>query len=700
MKKGLGKLLFKRGNKPTNEKSQEIVVNDTYKPVYESYDRESSGSIYSTFGTESMEMPKAEEEETTTDEDTIEEDIKREKTAARLSKRLSGGHFGSAGGLMLSMIETSPPPEDIQESMINWKRKSGQMLQKFVLPEEEVDEAEEARGCALKLWDEDETFVQREKIAEWLGQSKSLNATTLSEYMAFFDFKTMRIDSSFRKVCSKLYFRAEAQQIDRILEAFAKRYWECNPRSILRNSDTVYAIVYSILLLNTDLHVAQGNYTRMTRQVFIKNTMTTIRDQPANKSESFPPMWETQIESYLKDLYTSVKHNQILHPLSQQHEMVNNTKRLSIMGTRRMNDFKKNINTIMNKNGARESVFYQEDPIPRKSTSSVNKPRSPYTLRSPRRDSFSSIQSSSSVPHVDPLPDRPPYHKEGLVMRKHLLECANQKAKHREWRECLLVVSQGRLRMFDNNAEESSLLSRAGNSSFANISDTLRPNNISSFSVAPKSSISSSSISSATVDNNKWAFTHSLGSIQLSHSLSNSLPPPGYNRSRPFVFAIQEPNGGVFLFQTKSQDQTLEWVATCNYWAARESKEPLLGGVGNIEYGWGSCLDNLQLDLASNDTVNISTWLPPTPTTVPSTLDEATQYDNLRRYLDSLNEEIDQHGDIKDKMLIRFPHKSQYHVRVLANWEAKSKYMLHEIIKYQNYCDVLEKSISEKREDL
>lgn len=43
--------------------------------------------------------------------------------------------------------------------------------------------------------------------------------------------------------------------------------------------------------------------------------------------------------------------------------MVNNTKRLSIMGTRRMNDFKRNINTIMNKNGARESVFYQEDPI-------------------------------------------------------------------------------------------------------------------------------------------------------------------------------------------------------------------------------------------------------------------------------------------------------------------------------------------------
>ena len=29
----------------------------------------------------------------------------------------------------------------------------------------------------------------------------------------------------------------------------------------------------------------------------------------------------------------------------------------------------------------------------------------------------------------------------------------------------------------------------------------------------------------------------------------------------------------------------------------------------------------------------------------------------------------------------------------MHNWEAKSKYLLHDIIKYQNYCDALEKSI-------
>ena len=34
-----------------------------------------------------------------------------------------------------------------------------------------------------------------------------------------------------------------------------------------------------------------------------------------------------------------------------------------------------------------------------------------------------------------------------------------------------------------------------------------------------------------------------------------------------------------------------EWVSTCNYWAARLSKEPLAGGVSNMEYGWNRVAD-------------------------------------------------------------------------------------------------------------
>ena len=68
----------------------------------------------------------------------------------------------------------------------------------------------------------------------------------------------------------------------------------------------VYAVVYSVLLLNTDLHVAQGNYSRMTRQEFIRNTMAAVHDQQSvcieieKGSPEFTREWEVEVEGYLK----------------------------------------------------------------------------------------------------------------------------------------------------------------------------------------------------------------------------------------------------------------------------------------------------------------------------------------------------------------------------------------------------------------
>lgn len=70
--------------------------------------------------------------------------------------------------------------------------------------------------------------------------------------------------------------------------------------------DIVYAVAYSLLLLNTDLHVAQGNHARMTRQAFVRNTMSTIEDQlrmlPPEKRRGhlFTKTWEADMEICLK----------------------------------------------------------------------------------------------------------------------------------------------------------------------------------------------------------------------------------------------------------------------------------------------------------------------------------------------------------------------------------------------------------------
>ncbi|CEP17034.1 hypothetical protein [Parasitella parasitica] len=611
----------------------------------------------------------------------------------------------------------------------------------------------QVQETARALWNEDEAVVVKERMAEWLGQGKPFEAAVLEAYMQFFVFSEMQLDSAFRKLCSKLYFKAEAQQIDRILESFANRYWECNPASLFGSADVVYAVVYSLLLLNTDLHVAQGNHARMTRSEFIRNTMSTIRDQRGledlmgreKRSTEANRAWESNLEHTLKEMYTSVKNYQILQPLSRKSST---NKRGSLLGNSRVIGLKRSVNSIIRKSG-RESMLaidgHDSLSPPRSSTSSsYNRPITP-SIKSPRRESCSSTNSSAASfssrcgsPTLIPqqqqqhlqqpmmqylasptasslFPSRLPFCKEGIVMRKHLLENANHKARHREWRECYLEVHEGELRMYSlqsgqNQLGDKNLFRHSNATPSFNSLDAHSSNSINRLSSRPSSPVPFAGVLANTSIHSKWS-SHSqlVGKITLNHTLSNPLPPPGYNRHRPHVFAIQQSDGGVYLFQVPSAEEALEWVSTCNYWAARESKEPLPGGVGNMEYGWGACLNDVVVDLDTvrngydlkvnysstqdPDSIVINDWMPPTATMVSSQLDEKAQYDALQKHLAELNEEINQHRDIKNKILIKFPTKCNNYPKVISNWEARSKYLLHDIIKYQNYCDSLEKSI-------
>ncbi|CAJ0753834.1 3260_t:CDS:10 [Entrophospora sp. SA101] len=63
---------------------------------------------------------------------------------------------------------------------------------------------------------------------------------------------------------------AETQQIDRVMEAFAKRYHENNPE-LFPSSDTPYILAFSLLMLHTDAF-NKSVKRKMTKEDFIKNT--------------------------------------------------------------------------------------------------------------------------------------------------------------------------------------------------------------------------------------------------------------------------------------------------------------------------------------------------------------------------------------------------------------------------------------------
>src|SRR5271167_4849685 len=62
--------------------------------------------------------------------------------------------------------------------------------------------------------------------------------------------------------------------------------------SVFSDVDVVYAIAYSIFLLNTDLHIVDiSSSQRMTRQQFVRNTMHTILSTlPSSKRVSTEPI--------------------------------------------------------------------------------------------------------------------------------------------------------------------------------------------------------------------------------------------------------------------------------------------------------------------------------------------------------------------------------------------------------------------------
>jgi hypothetical protein len=153
-------------------------------------------------------------------------------------------------------------------------------------------------------------------------------------------------------------------------------------------------------------------------------------------------------------------------------------------------------------------------------------------------------------------------------------------------------------------------------------------------------------------------------------------------------------SGAVYFFQAGTEELVNEWVQTCNYWAARQSREPLAGGVSNMDYGWNRVGDVLQpgrpasddesarvrdfTDTASvrsarsnhsrfsrkdvaatmrigssprSDRTNIAEWKPPLAPSVSSTHDEETQLEALKKHVSTLTQELQGHNELRGPMM-------------------------------------------------
>ncbi|KAJ5154103.1 SEC7-like alpha orthogonal bundle [Penicillium coprophilum] len=694
-------------------------------------------------------------------------------------------------------------------------------------PGEAVEDGPTAadREQAQRLFDSQDQVVGNEPAAAWLGDPD--RAMVREAYMRLYNWSNLNIVSSLRALCDRLVLKGETQQVDRVLDAFSTRWCDCNPSHGFKATDVVHTICYSILLLNTDLHLADID-SKMTKSQFVRNTMPTIHRvamdaapekfetlRPVNRSKTqhheahsvptsarsatFPselsrssfdkdtdanvdagPLvntpftgtvraWEQQVETVLKEFYTSIQKERLplfgAQPEREVSRMSSNNFLGPSSGTLRRSPstisksgsdiFPRGRSAISSHGAARwsskprsragrlyppsmmgssrtslddqsvcsptGSSTWSKYSLGKFTSASVDSfgsdfPRGEYqqsigfanalSQAIIREDSATSVYSYEEPERTTPLLEDDslalagaPWAKEGSLKHKHHLDAVDKRAKDRNWNDCFAVIQQGWMRLF----------------SFSNPTKSMRQK--------------SKQRGGVVVGGGNWTENaEELWKFMLRQTIASALPSPGYSKSRPHVWALSLPTGAVHLFQAGTPEIVREFVSTANYWSARLSKQPLVGGISNIEYGWSDGVINsaliggesrspppssgarpsIQSSIRSSidhqgvrprlpaDRVNISDWSPPQQSMVASNLTEEEQWQALQAYVQNVEDDLSRHNELRSAMNLAFSPRHPNAAKAMANWERKSSYLLREIVKFRTYIDSLRNAINSK----
>jgi PH and SEC7 domain-containing protein len=379
----------------------------------------------------------------------------------------------------------------------------------------------------------------------------------------------------------------------------------------------------------------------------------------------------------LQEIYSAIRMNQILQPTGGATLGRSNSRR----GPKHM-DMKRGSMRIASLIGSQQnlsggSLDGRLSPSPSFATS-INEATLASTLMAPapgfatnlshtiiketQEDDAHSIKSDASDSTNVSISDEElallgaPWAKEGMVSRKIYWESTGKRSKNKAWSNIFVVIQKGQLNMYifgGNNMQNNRKAGVFGGGNW---------------------------LSNAT----------NVGEYMLAHSLAHVLPPPGL-AGRPHCFVLTLASGMCFFFQAGTEDLCNEWVSTCNYWAARQSKEPLAGGVSNMEYGWS----RVELEVGENsidldkpgsinskeynsetfsirsgrskigrfdgfntmrssplaDRIYINDWRPPGHSMIASTHDEETQLDALVRQTTKLKSDLKTHNDLREPMI-------------------------------------------------
>ncbi|XP_068178507.1 cytohesin 4b isoform X2 [Antennarius striatus] len=98
-----------------------------------------------------------------------------------------------------------------------------------------------------------EEGLDKTAIGDFLGEREEIHLQTLKAFVDLHEFSDLNLVQALRQFLWSFRLPGEAQKIDRMMEAFATRYCDCNAE-VFQSADTCYILSFAIIMLNTSLH--------------------------------------------------------------------------------------------------------------------------------------------------------------------------------------------------------------------------------------------------------------------------------------------------------------------------------------------------------------------------------------------------------------------------------------------------------------
>ncbi|KAI8588651.1 Sec7 domain-containing protein, partial [Geranomyces variabilis] len=118
--------------------------------------------------------------------------------------------------------------------------------------------------------------LSRRQLGRFLGVQE--HHDILQAFLDMLHFKNLRVDESLRLFLSTVRLPGETFVIDAVLDAFAKRWYNCNKDSVHSDANVILKLVFAIMELNADLHNPYADEGgKVTMREFVDRFRTGVR---------------------------------------------------------------------------------------------------------------------------------------------------------------------------------------------------------------------------------------------------------------------------------------------------------------------------------------------------------------------------------------------------------------------------------------